>query len=266
MGKFDDVDLDSILNGDSNNNKSIDDFSSEDEVILDDLSELDDQEMGSDYGSSAISPEVIKKICIIVGFVVVIIILLAILFSKKSDKDADEEVINKQPVNPIAQEDTDIKESKDDEEPKDKTPISNVKDSTGTDIDYVSDEIIPGLIDFKRNKNNTTFPYVFDPEDFIKDLNGSPIPAIYSVKKTTYEDLFVNYESRRAILDDGMEMYWLEITYEEKQYRCQVPFSVYKAMNPKGICVVQAEVLTLEDGEIIISYMTVNTNYKDLLK
>lgn len=80
----------------------------------------------------------------------------------------------------------------------------------------------------------------------------------------SYVKDFANYEAKRAILADGMEMYWLEIQYKNKPYRCQVPYYVFKDLETTGICVVEIEVLTLEGGEQVISYMQVVTNYEGL--
>ena len=62
-----------------------------------------------------------------------------------------------------------------------------------------------------------------------------------------------------------MEMYWLEIVYKDKPYRCQVPYFIFKDLDTTGICVVEIELLTLEGGEQIISFMQVVSDYSDLI-
>ena len=66
-------------------------------------------------------------------------------------------------------------------------------------------------------------------------------------------------------MSDGMELYWLEVTYHDKPYRVQVPFYVFKDLDDKGICVVNMEVLTLDGGEKVISYMQVVYDYQNLI-
>ena len=141
---------------------------------------------------------------------------------------------------------------------------NGVYDLDGNLITDDEDAIDVGLPDFKDSDVSTTTATVYSDSDYIKDLNGVDIPAVYNVKSRDYIKDFANYEAKRAIIDDGMEMYWLEITYNKKKCRCQVPYYVFKDLDKTGICVVEIEVLTLEGGEKIISYMQVVTDYSDL--
>ena len=54
-----------------------------------------------------------------------------------------------------------------------------------------------------------------------------------------------------------MELYWIDVVYKKKKYRVQVPFYYFKDFDDTGICRVEIEVLTLENGGQIISYMQV---------
>ena len=128
----------------------------------------------------------------------------------------------------------------------------------------ISTEVAVGLPEFDDRENGSTSATVYSANDYIKDLNGNDIPAVYNVASRSYVKDFANYEAKRAILADGMEMYWLEIQYKNKPYRCQVPYYVFKDLETTGICVVEIEVLTLEGGEQVISYMQVVTNYEGL--
>lgn len=130
----------------------------------------------------------------------------------------------------------------------------------------ISTEVTVGLPEFDSRENGSTSATVYSANDYIKDLNGNDIPAVYNVANRSYVKDFVNYEAKRAILADGMEMYWLEMQYKNKPYRCQVPYYVFKDLETTGICVVEIEVLTLEGGEQVISYMQVVTDYDDLGK
>lgn len=144
------------------------------------------------------------------------------------------------------------------------TENNNVGTSTEVPT-VITTEMAIGLPEFDPKENGVTTATVYSASDYIKDLNGYDIPAVYEVANRTYVRDFVNYEAKRAIIADGMEMYWLEVVYKDKPYRCQVPFYIFKDLETTGICVVELEVLTLEGGEQIISFMQVVTNYDDLI-
>ena len=127
------------------------------------------------------------------------------------------------------------------------------------------DDVNVGLPEFDPKSNGQTTAIVYSAGAYIKDLNGSDIPAVYNVATRTYVRDFANYEAKRAIIADGMEMYWLEILYKDKPYRCQVPYYVFKDLDTTGICVVEIELLTLEGGEQVISFMQVVPDYNDLI-
>ena len=146
------------------------------------------------------------------------------------------------------------------------TTENNNDVGTSTEVPTViTTEMAIGLPEFDPKENGVTTATVYSASDYIKDLNGYDIPAVYEVANRTYVRDFVNYEAKRAIIADGMEMYWLEVVYKNKPYRCQVPFYIFKDLETTGICVVELEVLTLEGGEQIISFMQVVTNYDDLI-
>lgn len=102
--------------------------------------------------------------------------------------------------------------------------------------------------------------------DYLKDLEGDSLTNTYDVVDKEYYKDFVNYELKRASIDDGMEMYWLEITYENKNYRCQIPYYAAVTMDISGICVVEIEKLKLASGGSVISYMQVIYDYDKMLQ
>lgn len=122
--------------------------------------------------------------------------------------------------------------------------------------------INPGITEYAASENNKTTATVYSESDFIKDLNGVDVSAVYNVQKREYIKDYVNYETRRAIIDDGMELYWVEATYKGKRYRFQTPFYYFKDLDEAGICKVEMEVLTLEGGAKIISYMQIVEDVK----
>lgn len=145
------------------------------------------------------------------------------------------------------------------------TAVTTVEQTDTATTETTEDAMNVGLPEFDPKENGHTSAVVYSASDYIKDLNGSDIPAIYDVANRTYVRDFVNYEAKRAILADGMEMYWLEIVYKDKPYRCQVPYFIFKDLDTTGICVVEIELLTLEGGEQIISFMQVVSDYSDLI-
>ena len=129
--------------------------------------------------------------------------------------------------------------------------ISNngVYDADGNVIN--DDAINPGKTQYSGVDGNSTSAIVYSSSDFIKDLNGLDISA-------SWVNDYVNYERKRAIMDDGMELYWLECTYNSKKYRMQIPFYAFKSLDDTGIIEVTMELLNLEGGEKVISYMQPN--------
>lgn len=140
---------------------------------------------------------------------------------------------------------------------------NGVYDLDGNVIDKDANSV--GLPNFSDSEEGTTTEKYFSSSDFVKDLNGLDVPAVYNVKSRSYIKDFVNYDAKRAIMDDGMELYWLEVTYKNKKYRVQCPFYIFKDLDDSGICVVEIEVLNLEGGEKIISYMQVVQDYDELI-
>lgn len=97
----------------------------------------------------------------------------------------------------------------------------------------------------------------YSSSDFLKDLNGYEIPAVYTVQNVTYDVAHVNYQAKRATIDDGMEFYWLEIDYNGKKYRAQCSYNMFRNLESEGICKVAVEILTLDSGQQVVSYMKV---------
>ncbi len=132
---------------------------------------------------------------------------------------------------------------------------NSVYNSDGTTKD--ANGINPGITDYDDATNNQTGATVYSASDYIKDLNGLDVSAVYNVESIDFVEDYVSYETRRAITDDGMEMYWLEANYNGKAYRIQIPFYYYRSLGTSGICKVNVEVLTLVGGGKVVSYMQV---------
>jgi len=134
---------------------------------------------------------------------------------------------------------------------------SGTEDGIDDDLAGNSDSFVQGDPEYEDSTNNTTSEAVFGADDFVRDLKGAEVPAVFSVKSRDYVKTHVSYVAKRAIIDDGMEMYWLDVTYKKKKYRVQAPFYYFKDLDSEGICRVEIEVLNLEGGGQIISYMQV---------
>lgn len=96
-------------------------------------------------------------------------------------------------------------------------------------------------------------------------LNGQTINIDYEVQETNIVTDFINFTKFRSIMGQGLEFYWLEATYKGIEYKVQVPYSVYSKLEDKGITVVDMEVLTLTDGNKLITYMNVRKDAKNVL-
>lgn len=119
-----------------------------------------------------------------------------------------------------------------------------------------AENFITGDPSYDTETNQTT-DHLDSADDFVKNLQGESVPVNYIVKTREYVKTHVNYVAKRAVIDDGMEMYWVDIIYKQKKYRAQVPYYYFKDLEEEGICRVEMEVLNLENGGQIISYMQI---------
>lgn len=106
---------------------------------------------------------------------------------------------------------------------------------------------------------------VVDMDKFTSDFEGNQVPLNYEVSSISFVNDMVNYEKFRATTGDGLELFWLDIIYKEKEYRAQVPYYIYVQLEDKGIIIVNMEVLTLSNGGTMITFMQVVSNYKELI-
>lgn len=104
-----------------------------------------------------------------------------------------------------------------------------------------------------------------DMDKFTEDFEGNQVPLNYEVSSISFVNDMVNYEKFRATTGEGLELFWLDIIYKEKEYRAQIPYYIYVQLEDKGIIVVNMEVLTLADGGTMITFMQVVSNYKELI-
>lgn len=143
-------------------------------------------------------------------------------------------------------------------EPESKIPEASMEDSPNG--------INPGLPDTEKGKQNINNGELSDTQNFLMDINGNKIPANYEVQKIVMETDFVSYEKQRGVTANGIELLWLDAEYKGQPYTIQIPFKVWKELDPTGITVVDMEVLYLKEDLKIISYMKVKDNYKEIME
>lgn len=124
----------------------------------------------------------------------------------------------------------------------------------------------PGIPSFYGVGEEENDDYLYDPSLITKDLNGNQVPTNYVVVDSEEVTDYINYKKYRAATGNGLEFYWLEAEYKGQPYKVQVPYAVYSKLDYSGITVVDMEVLTLEDGSKMITYMSVREDAKSLLE
>lgn len=122
---------------------------------------------------------------------------------------------------------------------------------------------MPNLYGNTKSENDSE---VSESSKITENLNGESINPNYTIKEIKTVTDFINFEKFRAVTDSGMEFYWLETTYKDKKYKVQVPFSIYKELDNKGITVVDVEVTILQDNSQVVTYMNVRKDAKTLIE
>lgn len=117
-----------------------------------------------------------------------------------------------------------------------------------------------GTQDFTQNTNMSNSNVLTDPDSYVEDIHGLTTRVDYTVKSISSMADFVNYEKHRGTWGGGMELYWLDVTYNDSQYVIQVPFKYYKELSDTGVIPVKMEVLTIQGSTsdellYVISYM-----------
>jgi hypothetical protein len=107
-------------------------------------------------------------------------------------------------------------------------------------------------------------------DTFVMDLNGNTVAEKFEVKGIHTVTDFVSYKKKRSVTGKGIELYWLEAIYKGQPAKIQVPFSIFKEMDPTGITVVDVEVVELDTGDGILHEVATNfivrPDYKEKLQ
>lgn len=182
--------------------------------------------------------------------ILILLILVAILLFSKNNADNKGNIDDNQSVNTemTETEEDDYDGLEESENPEEGTTLENSFETGDSNIEAGK---------YEEGVLTKTTPEYYSSTDYLKDLNGYEIPAVYTIQNITYDVAHVNYQSKRATIDEGMEFYWLEIDYNGKKYRTQCSYNMFRNLDTEGICKVAVEILTLDSGQQVVSYMKV---------
>jgi len=65
----------------------------------------------------------------------------------------------------------------------------------------------------------------------------------------------IAYTRHRAVLDAGIEVYWIEGTFQGRRVRAMIPFSLYLSLAPQGVLTAEMEVVTDATGSVTVTYI-----------
>lgn len=218
---------------------------SKNDLLEDEESEDDDDEILAEMDSGGKGNTPI--LFIVAGVLVVLVVVVAFLLLSGRGKNKEPDTSGQTPPPPSSS--------------------SQVDTSTGQDP-------LTGLgtQDFTKDTNWTSSSELVNPDLYTEDIHGLTTRVDYTVKSINNIADFVSYEKRRGTWGGGLELYWLDATYQGHKYVVQVPFKYYKELAETGIIPVQMEVLSIagaSEGQTlnVISYMTLDEQtLKDILK
>ena len=209
---------------------------------------------------------------LLIGFVTIIVIVLALvlIFGKDDKSDTNnttqDNTTQENTIGQIPKNNTDVTGGGATPPPANQNPQQNTYTQPNQQGVVMEDNVNPGLPDTKNGNKMNNNGEMTDTKGFISDVNGNKIPKDFVVQRVSDETDFVNYVKRRGMTGDGIELLWLDAQYKGIPYSVQVPFKIWKELDQQGITVVDMEVLYLEDGSKVISYMKVKDNYKEILE
>lgn len=201
-------------------------------------------------------PKTNKKMIYIALGIVGVLVITAVYFSLNKSEQPQ---VSDNDVTPATQDVSEEDTSTEFVYDENGNPIYSKEDNSLVDDNAID----PGAPDYNASTKNKTTSKVYKDDDYLKDINGVDIKATYNVISRDYVYDYVSYTAKRGIIDDGMEIYWLDVKYKGKKYRIQVPFYYFKDFDEQGVCRVQMEVLNIEGGGKVISYMQVVDNPSD---
>jgi len=129
----------------------------------------------------------------------------------------------------------------------------------------------PGITDPSQNQYVKNYTGV-ESDSFVKDLNGKKVPENYNIGDIKTVVDFVSYKKKRAVTAAGVELYWLDATYKGRKAKIQVPFRIFKELDPVGVTVVDVEITYVPNDDPskepaeIATFFNVREDYKQVLE
>lgn len=96
-----------------------------------------------------------------------------------------------------------------------------------------------------------------DSQDFRKDFTNQSATETYAepVEIMTVNDS-VSYVKHRTMTDDGIDVYWVDAVYKEKDTTFTVPYYVWRTLAEQGVMDVVVEVVTDANDKVFIASIT----------
>jgi len=136
---------------------------------------------------------------------------------------------------------------------------SNPQPSPTSNEDAIKEQLNQAGIGAKdpNSSTNNTNDMPIGSDTFVSDFLGQDIPENWTASKITTVQDYVSYTKHNAMTDQGVYIYWLEGEYKGKHCKIEVPFSVFKGLDPQGIIPVNIEVVQTSDGNLLTTYFSV---------
>lgn len=202
----------------------------DEELEDEDLEEMDDDDDDDDEDDDDDDLSLKDKIIKAAPFVVIGIILIigvVITFSNsKSEPEPKPEIV--QPVK---------------EEP--------IKSQQEQDKEYLNSLGIGKNI----GENGVIYQGTIEDDSFRKDLFGEDTPEMYG-NKVKISNIIdgVSYEKHRATTGDGIDLYYIDISYKGQKGKTTIPYALYKILPDEGTLDLEVEVVTTENDNVICTY------------
>jgi len=92
---------------------------------------------------------------------------------------------------------------------------------------------------------------------FKRDFTRQDQPEMFALPiKISTAMNSMTYTRHRAILDDGMEIYWLEGTFQGRKVVTTIPYSLYQTLASEGVVPVEVEVVTDANGSVTVTHVS----------
>jgi hypothetical protein len=91
---------------------------------------------------------------------------------------------------------------------------------------------------------------------FRQDFRGTDQPEMFVLPVTvSTAQNSMTYTRHRAMLDVGIEIYWLEGHFQGRRIFTTIPYSLYQVLAPEGVVQVELEVVTDATGAVFITHV-----------